>query len=194
MALPRTDVRLVEAARDGEREAWTPLIDLWLPTVLGWCTRLGGPSVDPEDAAQDVFIVAMDRIVTLRQPDRFGSWMVGITRRVLSKHRRKGWVKRWVPGFEPVVPDLSGRGRWPELSEASQMVRGGLESLSAAQREVLVLCDLEGHTQAEVAVLLDVPLGTVKSRLLRARSRFRAVIERSSQPALTPVPSMGEGS
>ncbi len=74
------------------------------------------------------------------------------------------------------------------------MVRAGLETLSAAQREVLVLCDLEGHTQAEVAVLIGVPLGTVKSRLLRARSRFRAVIERRSQPTLTPVPSMGEGS
>lgn len=174
--------------------AWSPIMQLWLPTVLGWCVRLGGPAVDPEDAAQDVFIVAMDRIHSLRQPDRFGSWMVGITRRVLSKHRRRGWVKRWVPGLDITVTDTSGRGRWPELSETAQVVQASLESLSAKQREVLVLCDLEGHTQQEVAELLDVPLGTVKSRLLRARSRFRDTAERASTPVLAPATSLGEGS
>ncbi len=173
--------------------AWAPIMTLWLPTVLGWCARLGGPAVDPEDAAQDVFIVAMDRIHSLRQPDRFGSWMVGITRRVLSKHRRRGWVKRWVPGLEITVADTSGRGRWPELSETAQVVQASLESLSGKQREVLVLCDLEGHTQQDVADMLDVPLGTVKSRLLRARTRFRETAERASTPVLTPAPVV-EGS
>ena len=135
MALPVTDTKLVLAAQRGESEAWTPLVDQWLPTVLGWCTRLGGPAVDPEDAAQDVFIVAMGRIHSLRKPDRFGSWMVGITRRVLSKHRRRGWVKRWVPGLEIDAPDLSGRGRWPELSETmlAPVFRGQNKPCSCAR-------------------------------------------------------------
>ena len=192
MALPKTDRALVEAARSGEMDAWSPIMTQWLPTVLGWCVRLGGPTVDAEDAAQDVFIVAMDRIHSLREPDRFGSWMVGITRRVLSKHRRRGWVKRWVPGLEIPMTDTTGRGRWPELSETAQVVQASLESLSGKQREVLVLCDLEGHTQQEVADLLDVPLGTVKSRLLRARDRFRETAEFVSTPQL--AATLGDGS
>lgn len=184
MSLPPTDPQLVEAARNGDPEAWDHLVTQWLPRVLGWCTRLGGPRVDPEDAAQDTFLVAMDRIHKLQDTHRFSAWLVGITRRVLARHRRRAWLQRWVPG-DPADHQEPVRhtSRAAELSELSRRVQSALEKLSARQREVLVLVDLEEATTAEAAELLDVPEGTIKSRLRRGRRRLLAEFERTDRMA-----------
>jgi len=189
----QSDSTLVLAAARGELGARDKLVDIWLPVVLGWCARLGGPKVDSEDAAHDVLIVMLDRLDSLRDPDSFSSWLFGITRRVLAKHRRQAWVQRWVPGF---VPDPVDPGASPfhqtRLSETSRRVQQALEQLPPAQREVLVLCDLEERTDLEVAELLGIPLGTVKSRLRLARRKFRIIAEQNALVSLASV-TAGEG-
>jgi RNA polymerase sigma-70 factor, ECF subfamily len=184
---------LVEAAARGEPGARDQLVDAWLPVVLGWCARLGGPKVDSEDAAHDVLIIMLDRLDSLRDPSSFSSWLFGITRRVLAKHRRQAWVKRWVPGFvpDPADPDPSPYHR-ARLSETSRRVQQALEQLPPAQREVLVLCDLEERTDLEVSELLGIPLGTVKSRLRLARKKFRIIAEQNALVSLASV-TAGEG-
>ena len=57
-------------------------LDHWAATVLGWCTRLGGPTVNAEDAAQDVLIVLLRRGESVQQDAALGSWLFGVTRRV----------------------------------------------------------------------------------------------------------------
>lgn len=149
-----------------------------LPQVVQWCHRLGGPRVDAEDAAHDVLVVVLTRLDTLHEVERLDAWVYGITRKVLASHRRRAWLKRWVPGFMPEVGD--GRPspeRLSVMSEASRGVWTILNTLSDHHREVLVLCDIEERTDLEVATLLGVPLGTVKSRLRRARQRFRIAAE-----------------
>ncbi len=191
-ALP-CEATLVRAAARGEPGARDRVVDACLPVVLGWCARLGGPKVDPEDAAHDVLLVMLDRLDSLRNPDAFSSWLFGITRRVLAKHRRQAWVKRWVPGFvpEPVDSEASPFQR-ARLSETSRRVQQALEQLPPAQREVLVLCDLEERTDLEVSELLGIPLGTVKSRLRLARRKFRTIAEQNALASLAEV-TAGEG-
>ena len=181
----RCDPTLVEAAARGEPGPREQLVDQWLPVVLGWCARLGGPKVDHEDAAHDVLIVMLDRLDSLRDPSRFSSWLFGITRRVLAKHRRQAWVKRWVPGLQPELadPEATPFHRY-RLSETSRRVQQALEQLPPAQREVLVLCDLEERTDLEAAELLGIPLGTVKSRLRLGRRKFRIIAEQNKLVAL----------
>ncbi len=149
------------------------LFEEWLPVVLRWCARLGGPKVDPEDAAHDVMVTVFTRLHTLRNPDDFPAWVFGITRRTLAWHRRKAWVRRWVPGLQP---EGTSPGLGPEADVASgelgQRVQQVMEVLPADLREVLVLCDLEERTDDAVAQMLGIPSGTVKSRLRRARQRF----------------------
>ena len=148
----------------------------WLPVVLRWCGRLGGPHVDPEDAAHDVLITVLTRMHTLRDPAAFPSWVYGITRRTLAWHRRKAWVKRWVPGLDPDVPSSEEAPEGLVASrELRQRVQALLEQLPAELREVLVLCDLEERPDEAVAALLGLPTGTVKSRLRRARQRFALI-------------------
>lgn len=161
------------SAEDPDREA---LFAEWLPVVLRWCGRLGGPRIDAEDAAHDVMVTVFTRMHTVRDPGAFPSWVFGVTRRTLAWHRRKAWVRRWVPGLEPtgVAP---GEGPEGEASsrELGQRVQEGLEQLSSELREVLILCDLEDRTDDEVAVILGIPAGTVKSRLRRARRQFATI-------------------
>lgn len=183
---------LVEAMLRGAPGARERVMDLWLPVVLAWCTRMGGPRVDPEDACHDVFLVVLNRMGSIREPDRFPSWLFGITRRVLARHRRQAWVRKWVPGVLPEAPDRTvGPQARAELSETSRRVQEALEQMPEAQREVLVLCDLEERTDAEVADLLDLPLGTVKSRLRLARARFRVAAERFALECEVPAASEG---
>lgn len=149
------------------------LFEAWLPVVLRWCSRLGGPKVDAEDAAHDVLVTALTRLHTLRNPADFPAWLFGITRRTLAWHRRRAWVQRWVPGFMPEVVDhRAGPESATASSELGVRVQEVLEELPTELREVLILCDLEERPDEAVATLLAIPLGTVKSRLRRARRRF----------------------
>jgi RNA polymerase sigma-70 factor (ECF subfamily) len=163
-----------EDVQHGDPSAINAVCEDWLPTVLQWCRRLCGPRVDADHAAQDVFIVVLRRVHTVDRPEQLASWMFAVTRRVLAQHRRKAWVRRWMPGD---VPDVSDPRHSPAaLSERRQLaeqVGKVLDQMPDDLRAVLVLCDIEDRTDPEAAEVLGLKVGTAKSRLRRARTRFR---------------------
>jgi len=177
---------VVERAREGEDRALDQLAEEVVPILLRWCTRLGGPKVDPEDVAHDVLVVMVQKLPTLRDPDRFGAWLFQITRKQLANHRRKSWARQWLTGFFPTF-SAGGAGTddgvWQ--AELSSAVQEALDVLPVEQREALVLCDIEEMKDAEAAVLLEIPEGTLKSRLRLARKRFREFLaEREITPEM----------
>ena len=183
--LPNTDT--VAAAIQGTPGALDRLIDGSLPAVLGWCKRLLGPRGDPEDAAHDVLVVVIDRIGELRDPIAFPSWLFQVTRRVLATHRRRSWVRRWMPGVPTETTDASPSPERRYLTdEVSRSVQGMLDQLPEAQRVTLILHDLEDRSDSEVAEILGVPKGTVKSRLRLGRARLKTLAEAAG---LTPTAS-----
>ena len=160
--------------RSAHPDAMDALFARWMGDVLQWCRRLGGPTVDADHAAQDVYIVVLQRIHTVERPGQLPSWLFSVTRRVLAQHRRKAWVRRWVPGLAPDGPDpRPGPGAAAGLSERARVVHELLAELPEELREVLVLCDVEERSDPEVADMLGLKVGTAKSRLRRARMRFR---------------------
>jgi len=168
----------LQAAMAGDDIAMDAVAEAWLPQVYAWCHRLGGPRVDAEDAAHEVLIVMCRRIGRVRTPGQFPAWLFGITRRVIANHRRRAWVRRWVPGASL---DREEDRRWSPLrtvdaAQTADAVWAALEALPSAQREVLVLIDLEERTSPEVSELVGIPIGTVKSRLRVARRAFREVL------------------
>ncbi len=174
--IPHWDPADVSGAAAGDSAAWTRLASTWGPVVLRWCSFMGGPKIDAEDAAQQVFVVVWRRLDSLREPGRFPSWLFGITRRVLADQRRSAWTRRWLPG---VTPDRIDAQPSPERkavqSELSARVADALDRLSPKHRELLILCDLQGHTMIEAADMVGIGLNTAKSRLIRARLRFGEV-------------------
>lgn len=171
------NTQLVLDAQANKPGALGRLFDQWLPVVLGWCKRLGSGRINAEDAAHDVFEIVLQRLSSLRDPSVFSSWLYGITRRVLAGHRRRAWFRKWLPGIEPEgIDEGPSPFRRAEQSEVAVRVQHALSQLTDAHREVLVLCDLEERADSEVAEMLGVPKGTVKSRLRRARINLRALV------------------
>lgn len=155
---------------DPERDATFARL---LPLVTGWATRLGAGTIDAEAAAADALLVILRRLPDLHPGAPVEPFAWGVTARVVREHRRASWWRRWVPGAEPesVAPD---RGASPADRERIRLVYRVLGALSEPHREVLVLMDLEERSASEVAALLGVPEGTVRSRLRLARDAFRA--------------------
>lgn len=181
--LPVEDLRLAVAGDVGARHRW---LRAAAPTVLAWCRRLGGPSIDADDAAQDALVTAMRRLHTLREPERAWGWLYGITSRTVAWHRRRTPWKRWTSWLlEPASTRPEPDGDL-ELAEGAAAVERALETLPEAQREVVVLCWIEERSTSEVAELLGVSQGTVKSRLRLARERLRDPIHLSLLPGSVP--------
>lgn len=181
--LPSTDT--VAAAIQGVPGSLDRLISGSLPAVLGWCKRLLGPRGDPEDAAHDVLVVVIGRIGELKDPVAFPSWLFQVTRRVMSTHRRRAWVRRWLPGVPPEAIDLSPSPERRYLAdEAARAIQEMLDQLPEPQRITLILHDLEDRSDSEVADILGVPKGTVKSRLRLGRARLKTLAKAAG---LTPT-------
>jgi RNA polymerase sigma-70 factor (ECF subfamily) len=162
------------AIHRGDPAAINALCEDWLPTVLQWCRRLCGARVDADHAAQDVFLVVIRRVHTVERPEQLPSWMFAVTRRVLAQHRRRAWVRRWLPGDVPEVSDpRHSPARHTEQRELAHQVASVLQQMPDDLRAVLVLCDMEDRTDPEAAAILGLKVGTAKSRLRRARERFR---------------------
>ncbi|MCB9791687.1 MAG: sigma-70 family RNA polymerase sigma factor [Alphaproteobacteria bacterium] len=173
MPLDPTELTTLERFCAGDPLAREALLDAWLPVVLGWCARLGGPRVHAEDAAHDVFVVVLTRLEQLDDLSRFRGWLFGVTRKVLASHRRRAWVRRWLPG---ATAEPADQGPGPETTAMGREMLGLLERLPQGQREVLVLLDLEGRSGAEVSELLGLPEGTVRSRQRLGRAKLRALL------------------
>ena len=161
----------VAAAIAGDTLAFEAVVRACLPVVLGWCKRLSGPSVDPEDAAHDILVIVVDRLHGLRDPAAFPAWLFQITRKRLSSLRRRAWFGTMLEG-EPVDPRLDPEAQHTS-NDCSRRVQALLDRLPETQRMVLVLHDLEERTDAETAIMLGIPKGTVKSRLRLGRAALR---------------------
>ena len=159
-----TSLDQIQAAQQGDLIAMSDLID----TVMPWVGRLcGSIALDAgPDAAQETLIQVMRDLKALRDPTSFRSWVRRIATREAVRHAT---LRRREPPVEH-VERTPGASLDPGLRRDVTRV---LAELSADQRVILVLRDLEGLSEAEAATELNVALGTIKSRLHRAREAFR---------------------
>ncbi len=174
MALTPEDLAVLQGVLAERAHARAAMVRRWLKPVLRWARGLGGPGVDPEDVAHDVFVVVLTKLHALRDLGAFEPWLFGITRRVLKTHRRRArkWQWGWF-GAEELADESPGLDRVLADRQVAERVQAALARVPERQREVLTLCDLEGRTAQQAAELLGVSVGTVKSRLRLGRQRLR---------------------
>jgi len=159
---PDIDPALIRAAQRGDRIAVAALMDVLAPYV----GRVCGPIAlrDGPDAAQEALIAILKNLGGLREPAAIYGWARAIAVREAVRVARQ--AARAVPAELTDVPAPGD----PQLAAA---VRDVLARLTPEHRAVLVLRDLEGLDEQAAGALLDVPAGTVRSRLFRARRSFR---------------------
>ena len=171
-----TDGELVLRARKGDELAFSALVKRYQRPAYAVALSVTGRHEDAEDAAQESFLVALERLDECRSPERFGGWLMTIVR-----NRSKNLVRReslremdeLPPGVRSRVPTPDRRA---EASELRGLLRKALGELPEVQRQVVLLHDLEGWKHREIAERLDLPCGTVRSHLHFARKALRAVL------------------
>ena len=158
-----SDAELVRAASQGDTLALAQLVDRLAPYVARICGPIALERGD--DAAQEALLAVLRDLRQLREPAALRAWVRQIATREAVRHARA--ARRESP-LEPSARELPALGD-PALAAD---VRSVLRSLGPEQRAILMLRDLEGLSEGEAARVLEVKIGTVKSRLHRARAAF----------------------
>lgn len=168
------DRKLVMQCQQGSRTAFQQLYQRYQKQVRSTLYQLCGAAL-LDDLTQDVFFKAWKGLPKLRNPDYFGTWLYRICWNVAQDWRRSLAQNR---DSEEVQLASTATASETDLMQLhyQDLVQRGLQSLSLEQRVVLVLHDLEDVPQKEIAKILDIRLGTVKSRLFYARTAMRQAI------------------
>lgn len=149
-----------------------------LGSVWRIARALGVSADDADDVAQEVFLVVHRRLATFRSSGSLRAWLFGITRNVVLRHqrthtRRERRLSAIVPPTPTCEPETS-----LELRQAAALMQEFLDGLDVDKRIVFVLADVEGLTASEIAEALEIPLGTVFSRLRAARLKLEQFSQR----------------
>jgi RNA polymerase sigma-70 factor (ECF subfamily) len=178
---PRADELLAVRCQLGERQAFDGLIARWHAPLWNYLRRMAGAEDVAADLMQDTWLRALRGINSLRDPSRLRPWLFGIARRVAMDRLRTLYAR---PVQDDVVlEDIAAPEFDAGLESDLAMLEAHLESLPARERETLVLFYLRELTIEEMALLLGVPAGTIKSRLFRARDLLR---QKFQHPGVVP--------
>lgn len=185
----RSDLELVMIVRDVEdhaaREAaFRVIVDRYKQRVHALCFRLLRDTDDAEDASQEAFVKAYRKIDTFRGDSQFYTWLYRVASNVANdayeaRKRRRLREPADITIIEPVQLGANDRpDRAAELEELKVIARRALERVPPLFRNVLVLREYENLEYREIAEILGVSVGTVMSRLFRARMRFKNAMEK----------------
>jgi RNA polymerase sigma-70 factor (ECF subfamily) len=168
-----SDESLVRKAQAGEGQSFGVLVGRYMRAAYAVSLSVTGRHETAEDAAQEAFMVALERLEDCRTPDRFAGWLMTIVR-----NRARNLVRREVLRDTDVVPETAAaRGRTPEESaqhtELLERLESALRRLPEVRREIVLLHDMEGWRHREIAERLGIPSGTVRSHLHFARKSLR---------------------
>ena len=181
------DAALVEQLRGGDAEAAEALVSTYGDRVYRLAMRITGNASDAEEVVQDTLWTASRKIGTFRGAAAFGSWVYRITANAAYQKLRGRRSRRNDVSWEDLAPSFDERGQhveapvdWsrrltdPAIEDELKSVLGSaIDELPAEYRTALVLHDAEGLPNPEIARMLHANLGTVKSRVHRARLFLR---------------------
>lgn len=173
------DRKLVHKACGGDKAAFATLVERHHPLLEAMCRRMLGDSLAVEDAIQEAVLQALLSLDRLRQPDRFGAWLAGIGLNIcrrMPRQQRTAWSWEDLYGglWPRDIPDLHpGPEQYAEEQELAHRVRCAVMDLPPGQRAAVLLFYLSGLTYAETASTLGIEVGTVKTRLHKARRTLR---------------------
>ncbi|MCX7681155.1 MAG: sigma-70 family RNA polymerase sigma factor [Anaerolineae bacterium] len=164
--------RLVTQAQRGDQEAFGELIRRNQEQVIGLVYRLCGDMELAEDAAQEAFLRAWQHLPSYRPDAPFKNWLYRIAANIALSALRRERAMTDIDDLLPAASDEEPEDE-TEASERREYVRRAVLALPAASRAVLVLREYEGLSYREIAEVLNIPIGTVMSRLNYARSKLR---------------------
>jgi len=176
---------LVAQCLSGNEAAWEELVRLHTRHVYGLCYRFTGSAAESQDLTQEVFVRVFRTLKSFRSTEgSFGTWLARVTRNLLIDHYRRTRQERVTDSIEDQLPTLEQEGtlQRPDQAlagrEASEILQTALQKLSPDLREAVILRDLQEMEYREIAQVLDIPEGTVKSRINRGRAELARLLRK----------------
>ena len=185
---------LVRRCIAGDAAAWEEIVQTYNRRIYNICYRFAGAADDAQDLTQEVFIKMYRTLNTYdARKGAFMTWVTTITRNLLVDHFRKTKGERLTDSLDspqsehedaqPMSEQIADRAPPPDAHvqsrETSEMVHQALQKLSPELREAVILRDLQDMDYREIATVLKVPEGTVKSRINRGRAELARLLQRT---------------
>jgi RNA polymerase sigma-70 factor (ECF subfamily) len=189
------DRRLIAACLGGKRDAFGELVSRYQGRLYNAAIRLVDNAEDAADVVQDAFLNAFTSLSSFKGDSEFFTWLyrIAFNTAISLKRKKRPTVsleatRAGGDGIDPDDPSEYTRpGAALERSEDERQLHAAMARLSYEHREALVLKDIEGLKYEEMAEILGVPVGTVRSRLHRARTELRDLLEANDPPTPRPV-------
>lgn len=182
----RSDQELIAATLARETAAFGELVQRYQNRLYGALVHMLGSTEDARDVAQEAFVLAFQKLTTFRGDAQFYSWLFRIAMNAAVNFRRKNRslglsidASKERTGSEPLDLNRDARPEQPlELAERQRIVRDALAQMTEEFRDALVLADMEELSYEEISQVLQIPIGTVRSRIHRGRAELRDKLRR----------------
>jgi RNA polymerase sigma-70 factor (ECF subfamily) len=181
------DSTLVSRCLRGDDAAWEELVRLHTRKIYALCYRFTGQGAEAQDLTQEVFLRVFRTLRTFRSTEgSFSTWLARVTRNLLIDHYRRTRQDRVTDSIEEQLPVLEEEGAAGPARpdhmiagrEASEILQATLQKLSPDLREAVILRDLQEMEYREIAQVLQIPEGTVKSRINRGRAELARLLRK----------------
>jgi len=178
---------LVSRCLRGDEAAWEELVRLHTRKVYGLCFRFTNSGEQAQDLTQEVFLRVFRTLRTFHSSEgSFATWLARVTRNLLIDHYRRTRQERVTDSIEEQLPMLEEEGAAagvrPDQAvagrEAGEILQSALQKLSPDLREAVILRDLQEMEYREIAEVLQIPEGTVKSRINRGRAELARLLRK----------------
>jgi RNA polymerase sigma-70 factor (ECF subfamily) len=176
------DDRLIDDALAGRADAFGQLVARYQDRLFHAMTNISGSVEDARDVVQDAFVQAFLKLEDFRRTSAFYTWLYRIAFNVAVGRRRRAKVTHSLDGDGTIqsaqlADGIAGPGARLEQQETAARVQAALRSLAEEYRTVLVMREIDGCDYETIAEVLDLPVGTVRSRLHRARLQMRELLK-----------------
>jgi RNA polymerase sigma-70 factor (ECF subfamily) len=191
--------QLVRRCASGDAVAWEEIVQRFHRRIYNICYRFAGSAEDAQDLTQEVFIKVYRTVGSFDgEKASFNTWLTAVTRNLLVDHFRRTRNERATDSMDaPQGGEEDGATLWERLAtdspspqvhvesrERREMVHRALQEISPDLREAVILRDLQDMDYAEIAQVLNVPEGTVKSRINRGRAELARRLQRTYKQVL----------
>lgn len=175
------EILLISRARGGDRDAFGELVEQYRDNVYRLAYRMCGNAYDADEAAQEAFVAAWRALPNFRGDAKFSTWLYRLTTNAAIDVMRREKRHQTVGDGEmiEVADDADSPQETVERTEQQEAVQEALATLSEEYREVLLLRYMKELDYAEIAEVLQLPSGTVKSRINRAKAALKNALLKS---------------
>jgi RNA polymerase sigma-70 factor (ECF subfamily) len=175
------DASLIAATLAGDSAAFGRLVGQYQDRLFNSLLRVLGSAEDAADITQDAFVQAYTKLDTFRGSSAFYTWLYRIAFNLAMSHARRGHKATSLDGIKAIAGEEPMDGA-PAVEtglihqERIELVHAALAQLGLDYRQILVLREMDGYSYEEIAEILELPVGTVRSRLFRARMHMRDLL------------------